>query len=250
MTRPLLLLVPGMFNTPAIWDAVCAALARRADSPELCLADLLTQDSIGAMADDAWALVAGRLAAGRPLCVAGFSMGGYVALELMARHPGRVQGLGMLDSAAGIETADSLVVREKTIGALQRNFERTVEGIIPFSLHPDHAGDSGLVEGMRRMMHAVGAEAAIRQTRALMQRGDHRPWLARWRGAALVLCGRADKVTPPAFSEELLRLLPQASACWIEQAGHQTPLEAPRVVADALLALCQDACRPAPEPSR
>lgn len=232
----MLLLIPGMFNTPAIWDPVRAELERLAGAPAVRVADVLTQDSIGAMADDAWSCVA-DLPADQPLTVAGFSMGGYVALELMARHPDRVQALGMVDSAAGVETPESLVVREKTIGALERNFARTVEGIITFSLHPDHAGDSALVDGMRTMMHAVGAEAAIRQTRALMQRRDHRGWLAQWRRPALVLCGRADKVTPPAASEELMRLLPHARQCWIESAGHQTPLEAPATVAAELAAL-------------
>lgn len=236
MTTPVLLLIPGMFNTRAIWDPVAAALRSGGTPLDIRVADVLTQDSIAAMAADAWQLVA-DLPPGTPLVVCGFSMGGYVALELLAAHQERVHGLAMVDSAATVESEQSLVVREKTIAALERNFERTVEGIIPFSLHPDSLADTALVDGMRRMMHSVGAQAAIRQTRAIMVRRDHRPMLAQLRIPALVVCGREDKVTPPAASEELHRLLPHAPLVWIEQAGHQTPLEQAPAVATHLLAL-------------
>jgi pimeloyl-ACP methyl ester carboxylesterase len=229
--KPVLLLIPGMFNTTAIWDPVVATLRSFADAPDIRVADVLTQDSITAMAADAWAHVA-DLPADTPLVVCGFSMGGYVALDLLAAHPARVQALVMVDSAAGVETAESLVLREKTIAALGRNFERTVEGIIAFSLHPDSLADTPLVDGVRTMMHAVGPEAAIRQTRAIIGRADHRPLLATLRLPTLIICGREDRVTPPAASEELLRLMPHAQLQWLENAGHQTPLEqAPRVAA-------------------
>jgi len=246
---PVLLLIPGMFNTRAIWDPVVAALHAAGGgggaAPDIRVADVLTQDSIAAMAADAWERVA-TLPAGTPLVVCGFSMGGYVALELLATHRGQIHGLAMVDSAAGVETAQTTVVRQKTIAALERNFERTVEGIIPFSLHPAHATDTVLVEGMRRMMHAVGAQAAIRQTRAIMARRDHRALLAQLRIPALIVCGREDKVTPPAASEELHQLLPGAAMEWIDQAGHQTPLEQAPVVAAHLQALMQRAATQPP----
>lgn len=229
-----------MFNARAIWDPVIAALHASGQPPDIRVADVLTQDSIAAMAADAWQQLA-DLAPATPLVVCGFSMGGYVALELLATHPGQIHGLAMVDSAATVESAESLVVRQKTIAALERNFERTVEGIIPFSLHPDSISDTALVDGMRTMMHSVGAPAAIRQTRAIMARRDHRALLRQLRIPALIVCGREDKVTPPAASEELHQLLPHAPLEWIEQAGHQTPLEQARAVAHHLLALVRRA---------
>jgi pimeloyl-ACP methyl ester carboxylesterase len=246
--KPVLLLIPGMFNTTAVWDPVVAALNTHADAPDIRIADVLTQETINAMADDAWSLVS-DLPAGTPLVVCGFSMGGYVALDLLAAHPGRVHGLAMVDSSAAVETPESTVLREKTITALGRNFERTVEGIIPFSLHPDSLQDAALVGGMRTMMHAVGAAAAIRQTRAVIGRNDHRPLLATLRLPTLIVCGREDKVTPPAASEELLRLLPHAQLAWIDNAGHQTPLEQAPTVARHLLALIASVLVPAPAPA-
>ena len=231
--KPLLLLIPGMFNTAAVWQPVLDALNGAAD---VRIANVLTQDSIPAMANEAWQLVAGR-PVNAPLIVCGFSMGGYVAIELLAAHPGAVNAIAFIDSGAGVESTESLVVREKTIAALERNFERTVEGVMTFSLHPDSLSNTPLVDGMRSMMHTVGAAAAIRQTRAIMARSDHRAMLAQLAMPALVVCGRHDKVAPPALSEELARLIPGARLEWIEHAGHQTPLEAPDIVARHLQTL-------------
>ena len=231
--KPVLLLIPGMFNTAAVWQPVLDALNGAAD---VRIANVLTQDSIPAMANEAWPLVAGR-PVNAPLIVCGFSMGGYVAIELLAAHPGAVNAIAFIDSGAGVESTESLVVREKTIAALERNFERTVEGVMTFSLHPDSLSNTPLVDGMRSMMHTVGAAAAIRQTRAIMARSDHRAMLAQLAMPALVVCGRHDKVAPPALSEELARLIPGARLEWIEHAGHQTPLEAPDIVARHLQTL-------------
>ena len=231
--KPVLLLIPGMFNTAAIWDAVKADLTPTLD---VRIANVLTQDSIAAMADDAWALVA-DLPAGATLTVCGFSMGGYVAIELLARHHDRVQAVALVDSAAAIETAETLPLREKTIGALERNFARTVEGIIPFSLHPNSLANTAWVDGMRRMMHEVGAATAIRQTRAVMARADHRTMLASLTQPVLVVCGREDKVTPPPLSQELADLIPQAQLVWFDEAGHQTPIEQAPALAQLLLSL-------------
>lgn len=238
--KPVLLLIPGMFNTGAVWDAVREALRAHDDAPQVRVADVLSQDSIAAMAQDAWQQVS-DLAPDAPLIVAGFSMGGYVALELLANHPGRFSGLAMADSSAGVESAESMVVRQKTISALERNFERTVEGIIAFSLHPQSLQNTALVDGMRAMMHAVGAQNAIRQTRALMVRRDHRAMLSKWTRPTLVVCGREDKVTPPALSEEIKSLVPHAQLAWVDEAGHQTVLEQAPIVAQHLMALVRQA---------
>lgn len=237
--QPVLLLIPGMFNTPEIWEPVAARLRSMAD---VRIVDVCRQESIAAMATDAWALVA-DLPAGTPLVVAGFSMGGYVAIEVLAAHAARVQGVAFVDTSARTETPETLEVREKTIRALGRAFERTVEGIIPFSLHPTHH-DGPLAEGMRQMMHAVGADAAIRQNRAIMGRKDHRTMLSALRMPTLVVCGREDKVTPPALSEDLAALVPGARLEWIDGAGHQTPIEQPEALAALLASLVQEASRP------
>lgn len=224
--KPVLLLIPGMFNTAAIWEALVPLLEPMMD---VRIADVRTQDSIEQMATDAWAQVL-DVAPGTIILVCGFSMGGYVAMELLARHGERIQGVMLLGTGAQPETPETTVLLERSIAALQRNFERTVEKIIPLSLHPASLAVESRVEGMRRMMHAVGAETAIRQTRAIMSRADYRETLARLKKTVLVVCGQQDQVTPPALSRHLASLIPDAQMHWLEDTGHQSPIEqAPRL---------------------
>lgn len=224
--KPVLLLIPGMFNTAAIWEALVPLLEPMMD---VRIADVRTQDSIEQMATDAWAQVL-DVAPGTIILVCGFSMGGYVAMELLARHGERIQGVMLLGTGAQPETPETTVLLERSIAALQRNFERTVEKIIPLSLHPASLAVESRVEGMRRMMHAVGAETAIRQTRAIMSRTDYRETLARLKKTVLVVCGQQDQVTPPALSRHLASLIPGAQMHWLEDTGHQSPIEqAPRL---------------------
>lgn len=228
--KPVLLLIPGMFNTPAIWQYVVQELQAEAD---IRILDVTTQDTLQSMAGDAWDLVQ-DIPTGVPLMVCGYSMGGYVALELLATHANRIHAIAMVDSSASVETADSLVVREKTIYALEKNFDKAVEGVIAFSLHTESQKNPELVVAMRSMMHTVGAATAIRQTRALMVRRDHTALLQKWHKPALIVCGREDKITPPQLSTELSQLMPHARLAWIDNAGHQTPFEQPAQVAGHL----------------
>ena len=235
--KTVLLLIPGMFNTADVWKPVADLLQPDVD---VRIANVLTQSSIVNMAADAWRLVA-DLPEGTPRVVCGFSMGGYVLIELLSTHQAQVDGVAFVDTSAGVESAESTLVREKTISAVERNFAKAVDGTIQFSLHPDNYTNTALVDGMRTMMTSVGPEAVVRQLRAIIGRKDHSAMLATLRLPTLVACGREDKVTPPALSQELANLVPGARLEWIEQAGHQTPLEQPARLAQLLRALVQSA---------
>lgn len=228
--KPVLLLLPGMLNDARVWDGVAAALG---DAAEIRIPDFTTQETLADMAHDAWALVA-DLPADRPLVLAGFSMGGYVAMDMLA-HPARpVQGLALLDTNGRPESPDGAAQREKTIAAIERKFPAVVDGIVSFGTHADSQGNTHLLESLRQMMLDVGGPVAIRQNRAIAARADHRAVLASLRLPVRVICGRADRVTPPELAQELAEAIPGAELVWIEQAGHMAPMERPANVADAI----------------
>ncbi|MFN0159955.1 MAG: alpha/beta fold hydrolase, partial [Burkholderiales bacterium] len=91
MTRTPLLLIPGTLNTDRVWRAVTAGLS---DSADMRVADVSAHDSMAALADAAVAGMPQRF------CVAGFSLGGYIALEIMRRAPGRVAALALVSTSA------------------------------------------------------------------------------------------------------------------------------------------------------
>ena len=170
----------------------------------------------------------------RKAILVGHSMGGYVAIDMVARPPRSVAGLVLLDTSPRPESPDGEIVRAKTITAFERNFAKVVENMLAFTTHPDHHQDTALFDTLRAIMLPVGAQAAVRQTRAVAARADHRAQLAALAIPTRVLCGREDKVTPPELSQELADLIPRAQLEWLAQSGHMAPVEQPREVANAI----------------
>lgn len=231
-TQPVLLLVPGMLNDERVWAGVAQALA---DVAQVRVARVTTQATILAMAQDAWALLA-DLPPEAPVVLVGFSMGGYVAIEMLARPQRRLRAAALVATSARPESPQGQAQREKSIAALQGDFARTVQGIAQWG---SHEPTPALLQALTAMMLDVGAETAVRQTRAIMARGDHREALARLDLPVHVLCGAADRITPPALSQELAALIPHARFHEIEKAGHMLPLEQPQTVAALLRPLCE-----------
>lgn len=232
--KPVLLLIPGMLNTEAIWDDVAALLA---DAAEVRVAKVQTQASIAEMAQDAWAQLA-DVPVQQPIVVCGFSMGGYVTLEMIANPARRTSAIGLLDTSARSETPDGTALREKTIAAIGRDFAKVVDGVLQFGTHAGTQAQPALMARLRELMLAVESDTAVRQNRAIMARTDYRAQLSNWGEVpTLVMCGREDRITPPALSEELAQLIPGARLEWIDDAGHMTPLEQPQRVAALLRSL-------------
>ncbi len=233
--KPVLLLIPGMFNPPEVFDGLLPHLH---SGFEVRVASVTTQSSIAAMADDAWALVA-DVQPPRRLVVAGYSMGGYVALALVRHHlltarPPATWSMALLFTAGRAESAEGLIARGKTIAALQRNPDATIDAITNIATHPNTPAREELREKAKALMLQVGAAAAIRQIQAIMARADACAWLPDVAARVLVLGSRHDKVVPPAFSEELAALVPHAELAWLDECGHFAPLEQPEQVAQQL----------------
>lgn len=228
--KPVLLLVPGMLNDERVWEAVLPALRHLAD---VRVADVRTQPSIADMTQQAWSSLA-DVPATTPLCIAGFSMGGYVAIDMVANAPRPVQGLVLVSTSARPESAQASAVRTKTIAAMQADFPKVVAGLIGWNTH---APSPQLSETLGRMMLAQGAEVATRQMRAIMGRSDHRAVLAELDIPVHVLCGVHDRVTPPELAQELAQCIPGARLTLVEESGHMLPLEQPAALVAALSSL-------------
>ena len=230
MNKPVLLLLHGLLNDERVWEPVASKLRGRAD---IRTPNLRTQDRMADMARDAWAVVA-DVPPGTPVALAGFSMGGYVALQMMADAPRPVAGLALVDTSSRPEAAENLSAREATIAALQADVDAETLAILRRGVHADNASNFLLMAQGLRIMRAVGADAAVRQLRAIMGRADHRAMLATLEVPTLVLCGRTDRVTPLLLSQEAAALIPGATLAVIEGAGHWAPMEQPDEVAQHL----------------
>lgn len=221
-----LVLLPGLLCDEALWQHQRRDLAGRA---AMQVADLTQADSIAAMA-------AGVLAVAPPrFALAGLSMGGYVAMEVLRQAPERVTRLALLDTTARPDTEEQGQRRRALIALAQTGrFKGVTPQLLPNLIHPDRLADEALTQIVLAMAERVGREAFFRQQTAIMGRIDSRPFLPAIRCPTLVLCGQQDALTPPEHAAEMAGLIPGATLRLVEACGHLSPLERPAVVTDAL----------------
>jgi pimeloyl-ACP methyl ester carboxylesterase len=229
-----LLLLPGLLCDEALWAKQRERLGGRCDP---IVADLSRFDSIEAMADAALAMVEGTFS------LAGLSMGGYVAMEIMRKAPQRVRRLALLDTSARADTPEQTQRRLEAISLTEQGkFSDVVEKLLTMFVHPRRLTDATLCESIRSMIYRVGKEAFRRQQKAIMGRIDSRKNLPHINCPALVLCGRQDSLTPLALHEEIAGLIPFSRLSIIDDCGHLSTMERPEAVSAAMEAwlLCQE----------
>ncbi len=225
--RPPLLLLPGLLCDARLWRDQVAALAPLA-AP--VVADLTLDDRIEAMAARALAALDG------PFALAGLSMGGYVALEIMRQAPGRVTRLALLDTGARADT-DEQKRRRRGLISLSRSgqFRGVTQRLLPSLIHPSRV-DGPIAAEVMEMAERVGKDAFLRQQEAIMHRIDSRPHLARIAVPTLVGVGADDALTPPPLAAEMAALIPGARLRHFTNAGHLPTMETPEAVNAALAA--------------
>jgi pimeloyl-ACP methyl ester carboxylesterase len=221
-----LVLIPGLACTARLFEPQVAALSA---GRTVVVADQTQDDSIAAMAARLLREVPGRFG------LAGLSMGGYIAMEVMRQAPERVERLALLDTSARPDTPEASQDRKRLIALAEAGrFEEIHSALWPRLVHPDHRGDPYLQDIMFAMMRETGAEAYIRQQRAIMARADSRPLLPGIEIPTLVLVGEGDAITPPEIAREMAEMIEWASLIVIPGAGHMSTLEQPERVIQAL----------------
>jgi len=188
--------------------------------------------------DDTMEAIAQRILADAPprFALAGLSMGGYIALEIMRQAPERVDRLTLLDTNARDDSPEAQEKRRANIALADGGrFDEAIELVWPMLVHPDRHNDALLKQIHVAMCHDVGAEAYVRQQRAILGRMDSRPLLAAIRCPTLVLVGQQDELTPPFLSEEMAAGIPGAKLITLRHCGHLSTLEQPDAVNAALV---------------
>lgn len=230
--RPLVLLLPGLLCDDTVWADQLGAL------PDFrCrIPDYGTLDSIAAMAEHVLAT-----APAERFSLAGHSMGGRVALEIMRLAPQRVERLALLDTgvdpmAPGAAGEAERAGRHALLDLARRDGMRVMgsqwaRGMV----HPGRIG-SPLFGRILDMIERKTPAIFEAQIRALLGRPDARPILPVVACDTLLLCGRQDAWSPLARHEQMLALRPASRLVVVEDCGHMSPMEQPRAVGAALRA--------------
>ena len=222
-----LVLIPGLLCDAQLWQAQVEDLA---DVAEIRIADHTRSDTMTGVARDVLANV--QFAS---FAVAGLSMGGYIALEIMRQAPQRVARLALLDTAASAELPEQTQRRMDFIALAERgHFDRITETLLPLLVHPSRVGERSLTDTIKSMARNIGKYAFIRQEHAIMSRAGSLGLLATIACPTLVLCGRQDILTPLARHEEIAAGIRGAKLEVIDDCGHLSTLEKPAEVNSAL----------------
>ncbi len=167
--------------------------------------------------------------------LAGLSMGGIVAMELLRRAPERVSRIALMDTNPLAETPQVAAAREPQIVAAKagRMLDVMRDEMKPNYLAPGPAR-TDVLNLVMDMAETLGPDVFVRQSRALQRRPDQQSTLRKCRIPALVLCGAHDALCPVKRHSFMAELLADAELVVLEEAGHLPPLEQPNATTEAL----------------
>lgn len=220
-------LIPGLLGSPRLYAEQLPALWRFGP---VTVASHNHEDSVASIAD--------RILTAAPpqFALAGLSMGGYLAFEIMRQAAHRVTQLALLDTTARPDTIEQIERRREQI-ALTRagKFNDVVDALFRHWVRAERRQDARLRQVIRQMADETGTEAFVRQQTAIMDRPDSRPGLAVIDCPTLVLVGADDALTTAEHAMEIVECVPQARLTVVPDCGHLSTLEQPAAVTQALV---------------
>lgn len=232
-TDPLpIVLVPGLACTPRLYGE---------QIPELWQIGPVT--IAVHTRDNSIAAIAQRILSAAPprFALAGLSMGGYIAFEMVRQAPSRIAKLVLLDTSARADAPEQGEQRRAQMELARRGrLGQIVDALFPRLVHATRREDESLKRTVRSMAEEVGADAFIRQQTAIMGRIDSRPGLSSITCPTLVIVGDGDELTPPERAAEIAQGIGRARLVSIPGSGHLSTLEQPSAVTQALAAFLRE----------
>jgi len=164
--------------------------------------------------------------------VAGLSLGGYVAFELLRHHKDRVSGLILCDTRAEADSPEGKRGRDENVALVQtRGVEALAERMLPLLLgRTTQQTQPQLVHEVRDMIVRTPPAGIIGALTAMRDRPDSSGMLASIDVPTLVVVGQEDEITPVAVARKMTDAIPGAVLTTIASAGHVVPVEAPTAV--------------------
>lgn len=237
-----LMLCPGLMCDAAVWAPQVRALSA---TWNCVVVDYGLRDSLADMARHVLAT-----APAERFALAGHSMGGRVALEVMRIAPERVSHLALLDTgihplAVGTPGASEKAGRLGLVALAREQGMRTMgQQWLANMVHPNVRGTPLFAAIVDMLVRSSAAQFAA-QTQALLARPDAAPVLPVIRCPTLLLTGEQDLWSPPEQHAAIAQKIAGAVLEVVPHCGHMSTLEQPAAVSDALSAWLQREGTPA-----
>ncbi len=162
----------------------------------------------------------------------GFSLGGIVALEIIAQAPERVARLALVDTTGRPDPEANATVRRAAVAkARAEGMEGYIADAWSRLVAPGNVGNDELKSVITAMARDAGADMLASQSEVAIHRADSRPRVSAITVPTLILAGEAEQVCPIEAHRELAEGIAGARFFTIPEAGHFAPLENPAAVA-------------------
>lgn len=219
--NPPLLLLPGMMCDARLFAPQINEFS--ADYPVM-VAPLTGRSTITELSQDILSNAPSQFA------LAGLSMGGIVAMEIIRQAPERVLSLALIDTTPTADSAARAIERDAQIDRVRKGGLRSV---MRDEMKPNYLADGlnkdQVLDLCMEMANALGVDGFISQSRALQQRSDQRDILSTIDVPTLILCGEDDTLCPVERHEMMRDLIPNARLAIIPGSGHLPVLEQPKL---------------------
>ena len=221
-----LVLIPGMMCDARLFGPQIAAFS---GWRTLVCMPIVGRASVKDLAADVLANAPKRFA------LAGLSMGGIVAMEILRQEPKRVDRIALMDTnplaeddqIKALRLPQMVKVRAGALGTVMRD-----------EMKPHYLSETpqrqSILDLCMEMALSLGPHVFLDQSRALMDRPDQTDILRALDVPSLILCGRDDALCPVSRHELMAALIPNAHLEIIEGAGHLPTLEKPNLTNAAL----------------
>lgn len=221
-----LVLLPGMMCDARLFGPQINALSGRYP---IMTAPLGGQETIEKLATEVLQTAPPKFA------LAGLSMGGIVAMEIVRQAGDRVVGLALLDTNPLAEAEATKDRRAKQIAAaLAGDMRRVMRDEMKPNYLADGPNQGAILDLCMAMATDLGPAVFVRQSQALRDRRDQTETLRRYAGQTLILCGRQDILCPVERHRLMQNLIPGSTIQIVEDAGHLPTLEQPQITTAAL----------------
>jgi pimeloyl-ACP methyl ester carboxylesterase len=169
--------------------------------------------------------------------VVGLSMGGYIALRAIEKHPGRFLAIALCDTRSEADTNEGKLKRYTNMVLVRtRGSAAFAEGFVTAVFAPESPRTRPEAFNLiSRIVRGTQPLSIAGNLLALAARTDTTTSLAGIRVPTLILVGEFDTLTPPAAAEAMHERIPGSELFVVPQAAHMSNLENPEFFNEKLL---------------
>jgi pimeloyl-ACP methyl ester carboxylesterase len=222
-----LYLLPGLLCDQSLWFHQIELLSK---SYDVRVADFSKGDTIDDFCDEV------LKDAPESFSLAGLSMGGYVAFEVLRRSPDRVKRLALIDTSPYADLPEHRLYRQGLMDLAQdKGLDPVMDILIAKLIHPSRHDDENLVRLIDAMANRVGVEGFLRQQTALLNRKDSLSDLSNIKCPTVVIVGKEDILTPASVAKVMADAIPNAHLVEVDNCAHLSTMEQPEIINRILL---------------